>query len=219
MEQTGNNLFDRSMAVRPTRHRLGVAMGLATVLVALLLFVLGAMVSFGPSTHDSKSVPDTVLSVLLRQHEAEPNSELPTMDESRLPDSPEGEAATETAAVPHEAPSSAPSDFPVVEAPHVDWVAEITEAVSELENNYQEREETRMSMWRQTRSVMFQPTNEFVPDEQQPVIADLRFRPEIHVIGLGVTVGSCFIGLPLVGVPVEKRTVGIRLLVCADDPG
>ena len=74
-------------------------------------------------------------------------------------------------------------------------------------------------MWRQTRSVMFQPANEFVPHEQQPVMANLRFKPEIHVVGLGVTIGSCFVGLPLVGVPVEKRTIGIRLFVCADESG
>ena len=74
-------------------------------------------------------------------------------------------------------------------------------------------------MWRQTHSIMFEPANEFVVQEEEPVIPDLRFIPRIHVVGLGVTIGSCFIGLPFAGVPVEQRTVAITLFVCAEDSG
>ena len=74
-------------------------------------------------------------------------------------------------------------------------------------------------MWRQTRSVMFAPTGEFVLKEEAPAIPDFRFRPRIHVVGLGVTVGSCFIGLPIAGVPVEQRSLAINLFVCAEDSG
>jgi hypothetical protein len=66
---------------------------------------------------------------------------------------------------------------------------------------------------------MFEPANEFVVKEEEPVISDLRFIPRIHVVGLGVTIGSCFIGIPLAGVPVEQRTVAISLFVCAKDSG
>lgn len=74
-------------------------------------------------------------------------------------------------------------------------------------------------MCEQTRSVMFRPVDEYVPGEAEPVLAGLRFKPEIHVFGLGLTIGSCFVGLPLLGVPVEERSVAIRLFVCANDAG
>lgn len=74
-------------------------------------------------------------------------------------------------------------------------------------------------MWRQTHSIMFESANEFVVQEEEPTLSDLRFIPRIHVVGLGVTIGSCFIGLPFAGVPVEQRTVAITLFVCAEDSG
>ncbi len=70
-------------------------------------------------------------------------------------------------------------------------------------------------MWRQSHSIMFAPEDEFVPRAAEPVLADLRFRPEFNVAGVGLKIGSCFVGLPLIGVPVEQRTVAIRLFVCA----
>jgi hypothetical protein len=66
---------------------------------------------------------------------------------------------------------------------------------------------------------MFEPAGDFVVREEEPVISDFRFRPQIHVVGLGLTIGSCFIGIPIVGVPVEQRTVAINLVVCAQDSG
>jgi len=74
-------------------------------------------------------------------------------------------------------------------------------------------------MWRQTYSTMFKPAGDTLSLEEEPVISDLRFIPRIHVFGLGVTIGSCFIGLPLVGVPVEQRSTMIPLFVCAGDSG
>lgn len=192
-------------------------MGIATGLVALILFVLGALVSFG--TYDSTSIANNVLSVFIKQKEAQPTSVPEPVDQPLPPVSRESEAVTETAPMLREEPDSAPSEPPVVESSPVDWATEITAAVIALESENEHREKVRESMWRQTRSVMFAPIDEFVPNEPQPVIENLRFKPEIHVVGLGVKVGSCFIGLPLVGVPVEKRTIGIRLFVCADESG
>ena len=74
-------------------------------------------------------------------------------------------------------------------------------------------------MWRKTHSLMFQSTGGIAPKQQEPIIPDFQFKPQVHVVGLGVTIGSCFIGLPIVGVPVEERTVAIRLFVCAKDAG
>jgi hypothetical protein len=57
------------------------------------------------------------------------------------------------------------------------------------------------------------------PDEPDPIISDLRFKPQIHVAGIGFAIGSCFIGIPIVGVPVEQRSVAITVFVCARDSG
>ena len=192
-------------------------MGVATGIVALVLFVLGAVVSFGPGPGEADAVRDRVLSVFLRQQKAGPTPEPEAVDQPIPPASEDAESVTEAVPVPDEAPDPVPSEPRVVASAPVDWEAEIAAAVVALESESRDREKVRQSMWRQTHSVMFEPADEFVANDEQPVIANLHFKPEIHVVGLGVKVGSCFIGVPLVGVPVEKRTVGIRLFVCADE--
>lgn len=203
--------------LRPTRHRLVVAMGVATGIVALVLFVLGAVVSFGPGPGEADAVRDRVLSVFLRQQKAGPTPEPEAVDQPIPPASEDIESVTETVPVPDEAPHPVPSEPRVVASAPVDWEAEIAAAVVALESESRDREKVRQSMWRQTHSVMFESADDFVANDEQLVIANLRFKPEIHVAGLGVKIGSCFIGVPLVGVPVEKRTVGIRLFVCAEE--
>jgi hypothetical protein len=79
--------------------------------------------------------------------------------------------------------------------------------------------ESRSAMWQQTHSIMFQPTADFESMKDAPIISDFRFRPQLHVVGLGFTIGSCFIGIPLAGVPVEQRSVAVSLFVCAADSG
>lgn len=205
--------------VRPTRHRLVIAMGVATGLLALLLVMLDDFVPFGQRANESSAFPDQVLRVLIKHDEAEPSLEPKTANLLIPPVSREDGSETEMVAVSREAPGIAPSESLSVQRSTIDWNKAIAESVAASESEKRKQEEVRESMWRQTRSVMFRPANEFVPIEPEPVIAGLRFKPEIHVAGLGFTVGSCFIGLPLVGVPVEERTVAIRLFVCADGTG
>ena len=81
------------------------------------------------------------------------------------------------------------------------------------------QEESRTSMWRQSHSIMFQPGSDIVVREEESILSDFRFKPRVYVVGLGVTIGSCFIGIPLAGVPVEQRTVAISLFVCARNSG
>jgi len=81
------------------------------------------------------------------------------------------------------------------------------------------QEESRASMWRRSHSIMFQPASGRAVKQEEPIISDFRFKPRVHVVGLGVTIGSCFVGIPIAGVPVEHRTVAIRLFVCAKDSG
>ena len=96
-----------------------------------------------------------------------------------------------------------------------DWRNMITKSVVAIGNEKATQEASRSSMWRRTHSIMFQSDSEHVLTEQDPIIPDFRFKPQVYVAGLGITIGSCFIGIPLVGVPVEERTVAVRLFVCA----
>jgi hypothetical protein len=98
-----------------------------------------------------------------------------------------------------------------------DWHAIAKSAARASVDDFFRNEESRASLWRQTRSIMFRAASDFVVREEEPAIPDFRFTPEIHVLGLGLTIGSCFIGIPIAGVPVEQRTVAINLFVCAKD--
>ena len=84
---------------------------------------------------------------------------------------------------------------------------------------YSSESASRMAMWRQNHAIMVKPAGSFEINEEEPVIPGFRFKPEIHVFGLGFTIGSCFIGVPLVGVPVEQRSTAITFFVCAADAG
>ena len=100
------------------------------------------------------------------------------------------------------------------EKSRVDWRATAkTVARSSVENEHQARA-LRDKMWRQSFSTMFQPEPESAISEQ-PILASLEFEPEFRVLGIGVTIGSCFFGVPILGVPVEQRTVGPNVIVCA----
>ena len=61
---------------------------------------------------------------------------------------------------------------------------------------------------------MFESQNEFAVIEEGQIMANLDFIEPVGVVGVGFTLGSCFVGIPLVGVPVEERTVAIRLWYC-----
>ena len=187
-------------------------------MVALLLILLDGLVTFLPGENVSSPASDPVLSVKIYQNEAEPVPELDIVEEPIPPDVRETETTAERVPAPQEPPPSEPNDPIPTEKPSIDWAGAINETVGALAIRKTEREDARQTMWRQTHSVMFRQSNEFVPKEQQPV-ADLHFKPELHVVGLGFKIGSCFVGVPLVGVPVEERTVGIRLFVCANDSG
>jgi len=66
---------------------------------------------------------------------------------------------------------------------------------------------------------MFQPEIEPALRELDPILPNFRFKPQVYVAGLGITIGSCFVGIPIIGVPIEQRTVAISLFVCAKGSG
>jgi len=196
-------------AVRPTRRRLLVANIIATGLVTALLGLADLL--------PSRQVipPDGGDTVRLQVSLVEP---LVTPPPEALPQPPSHRSVPRQARPADVAPEASPTvRTDSAQAPDVSTIA--ADAVRTVVSDFYRDESSRADRWRQSGSVMFRPTDELVADLHAPVLADFRFRPEVHVAGLGVTIGSCFIGVPLVGVPVEDRTVAITLIVCARESG
>jgi len=202
--------------VRPTRLRLLVANVIATGLVAALLGLAGLVAS--RFVVDAGRIDSGRLQVAIVQPtDVRP---APTGDEDAAgqPASrqePPGRAVAEP--LPSRTSASAPVTTDHRQAPDLQRIA--ADAVRSVISDVDRDESLRAGMWRQSGSLMFRPSGQPVADVDEPVLEDFRFRPKVHVAGLGVTIGSCFIGVPLVGVPVEDRTVAITLFVCARDSG
>ncbi len=201
-------------AARPEQYRLLIAMGVSTGIVSLLLVSLGYVLAGLSTRHSARTTATQSLSVHIETElpKPAPQPDFIAPTPVRVPPAPPqnvpvpAQAELETQTTPEE----------VVEAPPaIEWRTLIKETVTSMADEKRAQEESRSAMWNQTHSVMFAPGDEFVPLEQGPVLEDFTFKPEIHVLGLGVTIGACFIGIPIVGVPVEERTVGFRPIICA----
>ena len=199
--------IDYGISIRPTQHRLLTAMGISTCAVAALLAMLGLVVDMSGKALVPLVQPVEILNILIRNDTAEGPLPIPTLAPAEIKERQFTIAPVQ---------SSLAADEP---KPARDWQLLSEEAAQATIDEHFRQEEIRDSMWRQTYSTMFKPTGDTLALEEEPVISDLRFIPRIHVFGLGVTIGSCFIGLPLVGVPVEQRSTMIPLFVCAGDSG
>ena len=192
-------------------------MGVAACFVSVVLALLGLYVKLAANTPHSDGADWRALTVHIRQsdsgpdHEPAPEDQAPGSEPRQLV--PLSETAPPEVSVTPKEPTEIPRDV----KPAIDWDKTIVETVAAMGIENSRREESRSSMWRKTHSAMFQPANEYVIREEAPVIPDFRFKPEIHVAGLGFKIGSCFIGLPIIGVPVEERTAAVGLFVCAKD--
>jgi len=107
-------------------------------------------------------------------------------------------------------------ELPADASPTRDWHEIARESAIHIVDARFEYEKTREALWRQTGSVMFADTGEFNTDEPATIINDLKFRVPVGVLGIGITIGGCFIGIPLAGIPVEERTVGPNVIYCKD---
>jgi hypothetical protein len=194
-------------------------MGVSALVVAVMLAVLELLVGLSAHISASGLEHEHRLTVRIRSGESEHISETGTgtTAASSLPQ--QAAASADPGDRRQEAATYLPPESSAYSEPLKDWHAIANEVARASVDDYFSNDESRAAMWRQTHSIMFEPANEFVVKEEEPVISDLRFIPRIHVVGLGVTIGSCFIGIPLAGVPVEQRTVAISLVVCAKDSG
>lgn len=191
-------------------------MAVAACFVSLVLVSVGFIVRFAAGTLDP-TLRSPILTVHIKHDEADSELQFESVYQIGSLGSREDASVTETATGPEDVSPVTPPALQSDEQPVIDWQNMIAETVASIGKEKQERQETRAPMWRKTHSVMFQSAGGFVPKQQEPIIPNFQFRPQVHVAGLGVTIGSCFIGLPIVGVPVEERTVAIRLFVCAKD--
>jgi hypothetical protein len=190
-------------------------MGISACSVALLLTSVGSLFDSSGNGSMSGIEPAQRLTVHIGRSDDVQNPEVamarqtapsPPLEEIDLAEHAELRRETVTVESPENPPDSRPAE---------DWHAFAEQAAKASVDEYSRSEESRASMWRQSYSTMFQPADTLMVRAEQPVLEHFGFRPEIHVAGLGVTIGSCFIGIPLVGVPVEDRTAGVSLWVCA----
>lgn len=95
-----------------------------------------------------------------------------------------------------------------------DWQAVIAVSAKEAVSEYYRQEDIRAAMWQQSYSTMFKGEDVFDSLVATPILDDFQFREPVGVLGVGLTIGSCFFGVPLAGIPVEERTVAITILYC-----
>ena len=206
--------MDLHTSVRPTRQRLLTAMGVATFAIALLLAMLELLFDFGASTSNPGIEPGDSLTVHIIKGEGEKHS-ASTPVEKEVRSLPQEEIiSTEIAELQQDVTPVISPEQPDESQPVKDWRAIANEAVKASVDEHFRQEETRSSMWQRSHSIMFQPTNSTALIDKEPVLSGVRFKHRSRVIGLGLNIGSCFIGIPVAGVPVENRSTAISIFVC-----
>ena len=215
----GNGLISLRTRTRPTHHRLLAAMGISACLIAALLAVLGTLTGSVSGISPSGTESRERLTVVIRRDADEAESS-PAMEHAadRLLRQ-EATADAEHEDIPRDPVAPNPSLVLTEVELLTDWQAIAQETAKASVDEGLRRQASRAAMWRQSRSMMFRPDERSKAVQEDPAIPGFRFKPEIHVVGLGVTIGSCFFGVPLAGVPVEQRTVAMTFFVCARDSG
>ena len=214
-EVEGGRLIDYSTSIRPTRNRLLISMGISACSIALVLASLGSLFDFVEKVPKSGSENGDRLIVHIRKGEGQKHPNLTAGNDAGLSLTQEQVVSAEIAELQQRvAPVDSP-DPPADSQPVKDWRAIAGEAAQATIDEYSRQEKSRALMWRRTHSVMFQPTNDILVKDEEPLLSDIRFKRYSRVLGLGFNVGSCFIGIPLAGVPVEKRSAAITVFVCS----
>jgi hypothetical protein len=194
-------------------------MAISACLIAALLAVPGTLTDSVSGVSSSGIESREHVTVVIRREEDEPEPSL-AMDRPADPALPQEPAVpSEHADASQHLVARTPSLVSAEVKPLTDWHAIAQEAARASVDGSLRDEASRAAMWRQSRSMMFQPAKNSDAVQEDPAIPNFRFKPEIHVVGLGFTIGSCFFGVPVAGVPVEQRTVPMSFLVCARDSG
>lgn len=206
---------------RQSHHRLIIAMAMSSVVILPLLEILSMLISNAVCSDARCFEKLDILTVYIVQPKSEPVSEITLPDHEIRPFPPvqQETANPQTAGTvgnEHDAERDEelypPSDL----TPVRDWYALAKESARQSIDDRFDQEEIRKLMWRKTGSVMFKDTGEFDVHEPETVMAESKFRVPLGVLGIGITIGGCFFGIPLAGIPVERRTAGPTVIYCGD---
>lgn len=214
------NWLDTPPCFRSTRLPLCIALGVATstILVVLLTFE----VNLNSDPVKSTVSRETLLTVDIRSSEAGESRDVKRDGEAQAPPADDEQPLSESERVDAAQARSREASEGATEPPAgsvatTDWNTLKEHAVKETVDGHWRKEHFRASMWRQTRSVMFRAASDAgAAGEEVPLMADLDFREPAGVLGLGFTIGSCFVGIPLAGIPVEDRSAAITLFYCRE---
>jgi hypothetical protein len=202
-------------SVRPTRQRLLTAMGIATIAIAVVLAMLELLVDFGVTTSTPGIAHKESFTVRIVKGEGAKTPDSTPGDKVVRSLPPEEVVSTEITEVEQEV-AVVDSPQPPDESPPVpDLHAISSEAAKASVAEHFSQEETRAAMWQQSHSIMFQPAKNTAAMDKEPLLSAVRFKRRSRVIGLGLNIGSCFIGIPVAGVPVEDRSPAITVFVCS----
>jgi len=204
-----------------SHYRLVIAVGMSSVVILILLEILSVLISNIICSDDWCSEKRGTLTVYVQPPKPEPVSDITLPDREILPAPPvrqeiadprsadraENEQGTE-----RDEDIDPPSNL----TPARDWYAVAKDTAKRTVAYRFDKEEVRMSMWRKTGSVMFKDIGEFDFQEPATIIADREFRVPVGVLGIGITIGGCFIGIPLAGIPVDRRSAGPNVIYCTD---
>ena len=196
-------------------------MGVSSVVVFALLDFLTLLVSDAVCSDAWCFDESDILTVHLVQKESERISEItpPDYEIRTVPQVQQANAGLRSASPARNGKDAERDEDPVPPSdltPARDWHVIAKEAARQSVDDRFRQEEIRLSMWRNTGSVMFRDNGGFDFHEPATVIADREFRVPVGVLGIGMTIGGCFIGIPLAGIPVERRTAGPNVIYCTD---
>lgn len=204
-----------------SHHRLITAMGVSSVVLGVLLGFLSELIRNTSCSDASCFDKPATLVVDIEQPESERISAitLPDLEIRTVPIAPQETAkaqSADTARSEQDADRDMDLDLLNELIPEQDWYSVAESSARQSVNDRFDQEEFRKSMWRKTGSVMFRDTGEFDFQEPATIIAAREFRVPLGVLGIGITIGGCFIGIPLAGIPVEERTAGPTVIYCTD---
>jgi hypothetical protein len=204
---------------RPTGFRLQVAIGLSTCIVAISLTIIGYFLenSLNPSRAGTQGEQSPSLSVHIR--EAVQVTQPSSSTDGLVHQSPRREAVSskEPADLEQEVATVDPINLRNNSRHKSDWHALAAEAATTNAKEFFRTEGMRESMWLQSHSIMFEPVDGSPTMSTEPVLSDLRFKYRSRVVGIGINFGACFFGIPIVGVPIEQRTIAINVFVCGQE--
>lgn len=217
--QPASRFFKTVLVYSQSNRRLLLAIALSTAMLMTLVAILPGFIIQHPCKDQTCFDGKGALGVVLVEPDSEPIAEIEIPAFERRSISKVQPATTLGRALETGADFSdtkRKTEAPIERTSEQDWYNKAKVSARQTVDSRMAQEEIRQSMWNATGSVMFKDSGEFDLREEQGVISDREFRIPLGVLGIGVTIGGCFFGIPLAGVPVERRTAGPNVIYCSN---